>query len=120
MWLYLIHLGGLVEAREERGGCREGRGGGGEGKGNRVGARGKRYDAVFIGPVLCVFAKEDTATSKATKGSHCNLSNRHKHVYCSASSHWRDRSHYNHVRCCVRSLLFGDVACLFIVGTAEG
>ncbi len=72
---------------------------------------------------VCVFASgtvEDTATSKAVKGSHCNLCNRHKHVYCSALSHWREVSHYNHVRCCVRSLLLGDVLCLFIMGILQG
>ena len=85
---------------------------------------GERCDAVFIRPVfiyVCVCETvEDTAMSKATEGSHCNLCNRHKHVYCCALSHWRDGSHYNHVRCCVPSSLFGDVLCLFIMGIAEG
>ena len=59
---------------------------------------------------VCVFSSvtlEDAATSKATEGSLCNLCNRHKHVYWSAPSHWTKGSHYNHVRCCARSLLLG-------------
>lgn len=63
---------------------------------------------------------EDSATGRATKGSHCNLYNRHKHVYCSALSHWREGSHNNPVRCCAQSLLFGDVLFLLIIGIAEG
>lgn len=59
MWLYLIHLKGLGEAKEGRGGCRvqevERERQGGERE--QSWCLWERYDAVFIGPVfvcMCV------------------------------------------------------------------
>lgn len=75
--------------------------------------RARIYVLVFASATV-----EDAATGKVTEGSHCNLCNRHKHVYCAALSHWREGSHYNHMRCCAWALHF--VLCGFIMGSGEG